>query len=379
MKQKIYDSVIFKLISAVVVIFIIMLVASMYFINRKQAMVIDTVIEDINANMGAMDKSVVLFIDSSKVQSSSDFTIYLIFVMSVVIILGSISFAFIIRKILAPLKNLQKKISEVDIDKPESFENLVILDNTSSEIVELSETFDKMLKKIYADYKRQKDFSSNVAHELRTPIAVMKSQLDLYRQKTDDADAKKMLRVLDNNVNKLNGLVDAILSLRKKSDLKLDEVNLDILIDEIVLDLEDKAYSKDVEIICKNTDISLVTDDSLLQRLVFNIVENAIKYNNPGGSVEISAEEEDDLVKIKIADTGLGISTSDKERIFDLFYQIDASRGQEGYGIGLSLSKTIADMLSAKIEISDNTPQGSIFIINIPKSLWEFNIGFARI
>ena len=379
MKQKIYDSVIFKLISAVVVIFIIMLVASMYFINRKQAMVIDTVIEDINANMGSMDKSVVLFIDSSKVQSSSDFTIYLIFVMSVVIILGSISFAFIIRKILAPLKNLQKKISEVDIDKPESFENLVILDNTSSEIVELSETFDKMLKKIYADYKRQKDFSSNVAHELRTPIAVMKSQLDLYRQKTDDADAKKMLRVLDNNVNKLNGLVDAILSLRKKSNLKLDEVNLDILIDEIVLDLEDKAYSKDVEIICKNTDISLVTDDSLLQRLVFNIVENAIKYNNPGGSVEISAEEEDDLVKIKIADTGLGISPSDKERIFDLFYQIDASRGQEGYGIGLSLSKTIADMLSAKIEISDNNPQGSIFIINIPKSLWEFNIGFARI
>lgn len=379
MKQKIYDSVIFKLISAVVVIFIIMLVASMYFINRKQAMVIDTVIEDINANMGSMDKSVVLFIDSSKVQSSSDFTIYLIFVMTVVIILGSISFAFIIRKILAPLKNLQKKISEVDIDKPESFENLVILDNTSSEIVELSETFDKMLKKIYADYKRQKDFSSNVAHELRTPIAVMKSQLDLYRQKTDDADAKKMLRVLDNNVNKLNGLVDAILSLRKKSDLKLDEVNLDILIDEIVLDLEDKAYSKDVEIICKNTDISLVTDDSLLQRLVFNIVENAIKYNNPGGSVEISAEEDNDLVKIKIADTGLGISPSDKERIFDLFYQIDASRGQEGYGIGLSLSKTIADMLSAKIEISDNNPQGSIFIINIPKSLWEFNIGSARI
>lgn len=379
MKQKIYDSVIFKLISAVVVIFIIMLVASMYFINRKQAMVIDTVIEDINANMGAMDKSVVLFIDSSKVQSTSDFTIYLIFVMSVVIILGSISFAFIIRKILAPLKNLQKKISEVDIDKPESFENLVILDNTSSEIVELSETFDKMLKKIYADYKRQKDFSSNVAHELRTPIAVMKSQLDLYRQKTDDADSKKMLRVLDNNVNKLNGLVDAILSLRKKSDLKLDEVNLDILIDEIVLDLEDKAYSKDVEIKTNNTDISLVTDDSLLQRLVFNIVENAIKYNNPGGSVEISAEEEDDLVKIKIADTGLGISPSDKERIFDLFYQIDVSRGQEGYGIGLSLSKTIADMLSAKIEISDNKPQGSIFIINIPKSLWEFNIGFARI
>ena len=369
MKQKIYDSLIFKLIAAVVIFFIIMLLVSMYLISRKQAMIIDAVIEDINTNMGIMDRSMVLFIDSSKVQSSSDFRIYLIFVMSAVIILGSLSFAFIIKKILAPLKNLQKKISEVDIDKPESFENLVILDNTSSEIVEFSETFDKMLKKIYADYKRQKDFSSNVAHELRTPIAVMKSQLDLFRQKTDDADAKKMLRVLDNNVAKLSGLVDAILSLRKKSDIKLDEVNLDILIDEIVLDLEDKAYDRDVRIIARDTNISLITDDSLLQRLVFNIVENAIKYNNPGGRVDISAKEDGDKVKIKIADTGIGISPSDKERIFELFYQIDSSRGQEGYGIGLCLSKTIADMLGAKIEIYDNNPQGSIFVINIPKSL----------
>ncbi|WP_311481922.1 HAMP domain-containing sensor histidine kinase [uncultured Anaerococcus sp.] len=369
MKQKIYDSVVFKLISAVVVIFIVMLLVSMYLINRKQAMVIDTVIEDINENMGSMDRSMVLFVDTTKVQSNSDFTLYLIFVMSTVLILGSISFAFIIKKILAPLKKLQKKLTHVDIDKPESFENLVVLDNTSSEIVELSEAFDKMLKKIYADYKRQKDFSSNVAHELRTPIAVMKSQLDVFRQKTNDADARKLLRVLDSNVNKLGGLVDAILSLRKKSDLKLDEVNLDILVDEIILDLEDKAEDKEVELITRDTNINLVTDDSLLQRLVFNIVDNAIKYNKLGGRVEISAKEDSDFVSIKIADTGLGIPEADKERIFELFYQIDSSRGQEGFGIGLSLSKTIADMLGAKIEISDNKPQGSIFTINIPKSL----------
>lgn len=369
MKQKINDSIVFKLISAVVIIFIVMLLVSMYLINRKQAMVIDAVIEDINTSMPGMDRSMVLFIDSSKVQSASDFTLYLIFVMSTVLILGSLSFAYIIKKILAPLKNLQKKIGEVNIDKPESFENIVILDNTSSEIVELSESFDKMLKKIYADYKRQKDFSSNVAHELRTPIAVMKSQLDLYEKKNTDADAKKMLRVLNNNVNKLSGLVDAILSLRKKSDLIPTDVNLDILIDEIILDLEDKAASKNVEIISKNTEINIKTDDSLLQRLVYNIVDNAVKYNVEGGRVEISAEEVEQEVQIKIADTGLGISQSDKERIFDLFYQIDSSRGQEGYGIGLSLSKTIADMLKAKIEISDNRPAGSIFIISIPKSL----------
>lgn len=369
MKQKIYDSVVFKLILAVVVIFIIMLLASMYLINRKQAMVIDAVIEDINENMSSMDRSMVLFIDSSKVQSLSDFTVYLVLVMSTVIILGSLSFAFIIKKILAPLKKFQKKLGEVDIDRPESFENLVILDNTSSEIVELSQTFDKMLKKIYADYKRQKDFSSNVAHELRTPIAVMKSQLDVFRQKTDDEDARKMLRVLDSNVSKLNGLVDAILSLRKKSKLKFVDVNLDILVDEIILDLEDKAEEHGIDLIVKDTNISLVTDDGLLQRLVFNIVENAIKYNNPGGKVEISAKQVKDMVQIIVADTGVGISQADKERIFELFYQIDSSRGQEGFGIGLSLSKTIANMLGATIEITDNEPKGSIFTVKIPKSL----------
>lgn len=341
----------------------------MYLINRKQAMVIDAVIEDINENMSSMDRSMVLFIDSSKVQSLSDFTVYLILVMSTVIILGSLSFAFIIKKILAPLKKFQKKLGEVDIDRPESFENLVILDNTSSEIVELSQTFDKMLKKIYADYKRQKDFSSNVAHELRTPIAVMKSQLDVFRQKTDDEDARKMLRVLDSNVSKLNGLVDAILSLRKKSKLKFVDVNLDILVDEIILDLEDKAEEKGIDLIVKDTNISLVTDDGLLQRLVFNIVENAIKYNNPGGKVEISAKQVKDMVQIIVADTGVGISQADKERIFELFYQIDSSRGQEGFGIGLSLSKTIANMLGATIEITDNEPKGSIFTVKIPKSL----------
>lgn len=369
MKQKIYDSVVFKLILAVVVIFIIMLLASMYLINRKQAMVIDAVIEDINENMSSMDRSMVLFVDSSKLQSLSDFTVYLILVMSTVIILGSLSFSFIIKKILAPLKKFQKKLGEVDIDRPESFENLVILDNTSSEIVELSQTFDKMLKKIYADYKRQKDFSSNVAHELRTPIAVMKSQLDVFRQKTDDEDARKMLRVLDSNVSKLNGLVDAILSLRKKSKLKFVDVNLDILVDEIILDLEDKAEENGIDLIVKDTNISLVTDDGLLQRLVFNIVENAIKYNNPGGKVEISAKQVKDMVQIIVADTGVGISQADKERIFELFYQIDSSRGQEGFGIGLSLSKTIANMLGATIEITDNEPKGSIFTVKIPKSL----------
>ena len=369
MKQKFYDSIIFKLIVSVVIIFIVMLLVVMYLVNRKQSMVIDAVMEEFQTNLPFRDHSVVLFVDSSKLQFTSDFKIYLFFIITCVIIVGSFVFALIIRKILAPLKNLQEKISDVDIDKPESFENLALVDSTSTEIVELSQSFDKMLRKIYADYKRQKDFSSNVAHELRTPIAVMKSQLDVYKQKIHTEDSMKMVRVLEHNVDKLNGLVDAILSLRKKSQLKLSKFSLESLVDEIILDLEDKASDKKVSLAYENLDLDIISDDSLMQRLLYNIIDNAIKYNKEGGSVKVSGEKSGDEIRILVKDTGIGISDSDKARIFDLFYQVDNSRGSEGYGIGLSLSKTIADMLRADIDIKENEPCGSIFIIKIPKSL----------
>lgn len=369
MKKKTHDSIVFKLIGAISIIFIIMLVVSMVLINRKQTMIMDTFVEEYYDKIPQDKGSVVFFIDSSKVQSNTDFSLYLFFVMSTVIILGSLSFALIIRKILKPLKKLQKKIGQVDIDKPESFENIVVVDNTSSEIVELSESFDRMLKKIYADYRRQKDFSSNVAHELRTPIAVMRSQLDLFKQKTHSQEAEDMIKVLDRNVNKLNSLVDAILSLRKQAELKPSSLSLDSLIDEIVFDLEDKAAAKNVEIIDNESQINLISDDNLLQRLIYNIVDNAIKYNIDGGRVEISAKTDGDFTKISIADTGLGLKAEDKDRIFDLFYQVDSSRGVEGFGIGLSLSKTIAQMLGAEIEILENKPRGTIFIVKIPNTL----------
>ena len=141
------------------------------------------------------------------------------------------------------------------------------------------------------------------------------------------------------------------------------------MVDEIILDLEDKASDKKVSLAYENLDLDIISDDSLMQRLLYNIIDNAIKYNKEGGSVKVSGEKSGDEIRILVKDTGIGISDSDKARIFDLFYQVDNSRGSEGYGIGLSLSKTIADMLRADIDIKPNEPCGSIFIIKVPKSL----------
>lgn len=135
------------------------------------------------------------------------------------------------------------------------------------------------------------------------------------------------------------------------------------MIDEILFDLEDRASKKNISLNYNYSNINLTSDDGLVQRLLFNIIENAIKYNEESGRVDIEVSEAGEDVLVKVSDTGIGISDEKKEEIFDLFYQVDDSRNKEGFGIGLSLSKEIAESLSGKIEVKDNKPKGSIFLL----------------
>ena len=135
------------------------------------------------------------------------------------------------------------------------------------------------------------------------------------------------------------------------------------MIDEILFDLEDRASKKNISLNYNYSNINLTSDDGLVQRLLFNIIENAIKYNEESGRVDIEVSEAGEDVLVKVSDTGIGISDEKKEEIFDLFYQVDDSRNKEGFGIGLSLSKEIAESLSGKIEVKDKKPKGSIFLL----------------
>ena len=361
--KKSYDSIVTRLIISVVIIFILMVVVSNFLINRKQIMIMKEVFEGFSRNFPENNESVVLLIDSAQVQSTSAFKLYLGLVVASVVLIGSLTFVFIIKKTLEPLKKLEEKIGRVDIENPDSFsENLVLVEGPT-EIKELSEKFDDLIQRIYKDYKKQKEFSSNVAHELRTPIAIMQAQVDVFSEKNTDENNLDFIETMDANLKRLKKLIDSVLLLSKRNKIKISSVNLDNMIDEILFDLDDFASSKNISLDYHYSNISIDSDDVLIQRLIFNIIENAIKYTEEDGSVDVSVKKDDDETVIRVADTGIGISDEKKEEIFDLFYQVDDSRNKEGFGIGLSLSKDIAETLGAEIEVRDNNPKGTIFLI----------------
>ncbi len=361
--KKSYDSIVTRLIISVVIIFILMVVVSNFLINRKQIMIMEEVFEGFSRNFPENNESVVLLIDSAQVQSTSAFRLYLGLVVASVVLIGSLTFVFIIKRTLKPLNKLEEKIGRVDIENPDSFsEKLVVVDGPT-EIKELSEKFDDLIQRIYKDYKKQKEFSSNVAHELRTPIAIMQAQVDVFNEKNTDENNLDFIETMDANLKRLKKLIDSVLLLSKRNKLKISSVNLDNMIDEILFDLDDFASKKNISLDYQYSNISIDSDDVLIQRLIFNIIENAIKYTEEDGAVDVSVRRDDRQTVIRIADNGIGISDEKKEEIFDLFYQVDDSRNKEGFGIGLSLSKDIAETLGAEIEVRDNNPKGTIFLI----------------
>lgn len=361
--KKSYDSIVTRLIISIVIIFVLMVLVSNFLINRKQIMIMEEVFEGFSRNFPENNESVVLLIDSAQVQSTSAFKLYLGLVVASVVLIGSLTFVFIIKKTLEPLNKLEEKIGRVDIENPDSFsEKLVVVDGPT-EIKELSEKFDDLIQRIYKDYKKQKEFSSNVAHELRTPIAIMQAQVDVFSEKNTDENNLEFIETMNSNLKRLKKLIDSVLLLSKRNKLKISSVNLDNMIDEILFDLDDFASSKNISLDYNYSNISIDSDDVLIQRLIFNIIENAIKYTEEDGSVDVSVKKDDDETVIRVADTGIGISDEKKEEIFDLFYQVDDSRNKEGFGIGLSLSKDIAETLGARIEVRDNKPKGTIFLI----------------
>lgn len=367
--EKFYKSIVFKLIFAVVIIFIAMLTITNYLINQKQIQMTELMLRQIEEWMPNYKNSVVVTVNNAHLQSSADFKIYTFMITGIVILLGSLIFSVIITKILDPLKQMQKNIAKVDIDRPETFSEKLLVEDGSSEIVDLSQSFNNLMDRIYKDYKKQKDFSANVAHELRTPVAVMKAQVDVFKRKNMDQETSAFVEKMDKSLGKLTNLINSVLMFSKNQEINLSKVCISSLIEEILFDLEDKISAKSIEVnFDRNEDICIKSDDALLQRLVFNIIENSIKYNVDGGFIDINIRDNKNNVEIEVADGGLGISDNQKDKIFDLFYQADNSRQKEGFGIGLSLSKQIAESLGAKIKVLDNEPKGSKFIITLPKS-----------
>lgn len=364
-------SIIFKLTAASLAVFMIMLILSNYLITRRQADIATNLTAQAESRMkgkSATDDSVMVFIDEDEIRHLADFKLYALGVFLATGLLGGGIFILLIRRTLSPLEALTKKVAATDMDAMAQKDSLVLKEG-AYEIVALSEAFQKTLDKIYDNYEKERLFSVNVAHELRTPLAVLRTKVDVFKKKREamDPELAAFVQSMEKNIRRLSDLVEEILFLGRDAAPMLRPVNVKDVAWELVLDLEEKAAEKNVALAVEGEDVILQTDDALLERAMYNLLDNAIKYNVPGGKVTISLREDKEKVTISVADTGVGMNDEDKAKAFDLFYRADPSRNHDGYGVGLALVKEVARRLEGKIDIRDNVPKGTIFDFTLSK------------
>ena len=369
------NTLVFKLIFSIILIFIIMTATSNYIIGKYQEKRILDIGEKIVKEEKNKGDDYFIVLEDSKLKSTKEIKNFSLIVITGTIALGSLVYYVLVSRLLKPLKDLKEKVQEIDVDKIKSEEN-IYMPGESQEIEELSRAFERSLNKIYSSYARKKALSSAIAHELNTPISIMKSSLEIYlmKNKVSDGDLKDLLDNFDENIDRISKIIESLLFLNRRENAVLRNFNLRDLVEEVAFDLEDLAEEKNVKIISKLEDKIIYSNDILLERVLFNLGKNGILYNIDGGSLSFDLREDEENYFIDVIDTGVGIRDEDKEKVFDLFYRVDESRNRKsgGYGIGLNLVKNIMEKLRGDIKILDNKNEkgeviGTVFEIILPK------------
>ncbi|MDU5100074.1 MAG: HAMP domain-containing sensor histidine kinase [Peptoniphilus grossensis] len=369
------NTLVFKLIFSIILIFIIMTATSNYIIGKYQEKRILDIGEKIVQEEKNKGDDYFIVLEDSKLKSTKEIKNFSLIVITGTIALGSLVYYVLVSRLLKPLKDLKEKVQEIDVDKIKSEEN-IYMPGESQEIEELSLAFERSLNKIYSSYAREKALSSAIAHELNTPISIMKSSLEIYlmKNKVSDGDLKDLLDNFDENIDRISKIIESLLFLNRRENAVLRNFNLRDLVEEVAFDLEDLAEEKNVKIISKLEDKIIYSNDILLERVLFNLGKNGILYNIDGGSLSFDLREDEENYFIDVIDTGVGIRDEDKEKVFDLFYRVDESRNRKsgGYGIGLNLVKNIMEKLRGDIKILDNKNEkgeviGTVFEIILPK------------
>ena len=285
-------------------------------------------------------------------------------ISAVLALLGGVSTYFISGHALRPLREFSDKIEKV---QAQNLADSRIEENQVKELNQLSVSYNRMLERLSDAFEIQRQFTANAAHELRTPLALMQVQLDLYHSNghpDNDADTVQMIKMVTEQNDRLSKMVKTLLDMSELQTVgRDDEIILDALVDEVLEDLEPLAEGKNIRLIGKCKDITMVGSDILIYRLVYNLVENAIKYNHSGGQVTVTADRKEKHVYLSVEDTGTGIPEELKERVFEPFFRVDKSRSRElgGVGLGLALVREIVRVHDGSITVKSNPSGGTIF------------------
>ena len=279
-------------------------------------------------------------------------------------LLGGVAAYFISGHALKPIREFSDKIEEV---QAQNLADSGIEESKIKELNQLSVSYNKMLERLSDAFEIQRQFTANAAHELRTPLSLMQVQLDLYHSTQhpgSDADTVQMIKMLTEQNDRLGKMVKTLLDMSELQTVGRDEkIILNDLVDEVLEDLEPLAQEKNIKLIGKYKNITMIGSDILIYRLVYNLVENAIKYNHSDGQVTVNAYKKQKHIYLSVADTGSGIPKELRERVFEPFFRVDKSRSRElgGVGLGLALVREIVRVHDGTISINSNPAGGTIF------------------
>jgi len=320
-------------------------------------------------NQGAL--SIVLDVDAIERSILFDALGILLFV----IVAGSCVAYFLIGHYTKPVQQLSAHMKEIS---PNTLSDSIEIEGGGEEIQELVKSFNQMTEQLDEAFAMQRRFSASAAHELRTPITVLRTKLDVFKKKKrEQHEYDELVTTMETYIDRLSSIITDLLEFAETAELgETEDVSLDSVIKTVVDDLESVAQNNkinmqiDVQPKAQSEAQTFIVkgNTNLLYRALYNLVENAIRYNNEEGSVNITLETRGQEGVIIIADTGVGIAPEQRELVFEPFYRVNKSRSREfgGAGIGLSLVKTILKRHGASITVSENNPQGSVFTIRIP-------------
>ena len=279
-------------------------------------------------------------------------------------LLGGVATYFISGHALKPIGKFSDKIEEV---QAQNLADSRIEENNVKELNQLSVSYNKMLERLSDAFDIQRQFTANAAHELRTPLSLMQIQLDSYNSNPhpgNDADTEQTIKMVTEQNDRLGKMVKTLLDMSELQTVGRDDVIMvNALVDEVLADLEPLAQEKNIKLIGKCTDIRMIGSDILIYRMVYNLVENAIKYNHLDGQVTVTAYQEENQVHLSVEDTGSGIPEELKERVFEPFFRVDKSRSRElgGVGLGLALVREIVRGHEGSITVRSNPSGGTVF------------------
>ena len=323
-------------------------------------------------------------------ETKEDFLLRSVIATTIIILLSSVCTYFLTKKTLTPLQKLTSEVSQI---QAQNLSTQLAVPNSKDEIAQLTSSFNEMLTRLDNAFSTQKQFSANAAHELRTPLAVLQTNLEVFEKKQEPemVEYQQLFTMIKEQTARLSQLVGTLLDMTTlKSVPRTDQVMLEELVDEVFCDLDPVAEKAGISIhfddsssrdwhtdvhtpnasVLNNNIRNITGSYVLLYRAVYNLVENAIKYNRPNGSVTVSVKEKNGQAMILVKDTGIGISPENQKKIFDPFFRVDKSRSRAmgGAGLGLALVDSIAREHGGSVKVLESNEKGSIIALMLPVS-----------